>query len=187
MTHGITAQFSLYLPVCVPMPQAFHYPRYDPHRAFSAFANAAFLPPPSSSPLRFPFEIASPPRILELPRLTSACVDLPSSLQDNLHHIPLDFAFHHGYSNVEGSGTRNDVTVSHEDDRKTRLLSQGPLAARRHVHSSEQRVGLSSLSQPTTIYLFLQLLPLIPNSRPSVKVSVTLRLSSPTDRPFPLP
>jgi len=69
---------------------------------------------------------------------------------------PLDSAFRHGYGNGEGSETRKHVTVSHEDDEKTQLLSQGLtllLAARERVLTlSEQRVGLFSLS--TYHYLF---------------------------------
>lgn len=63
---------------------------------------------------------------------------------------PLDSAFRHGYGNGEGSETSIDATVSHEDDEKTQLLSQGLtllLAARERVLTlSEQRVGLFSLS-----------------------------------------
>ena len=69
---------------------------------------------------------------------------------------PLDSTFRHSYGNGEGSGTRRDATVSHDDDENTQLLSQGLtllLAARERVLTlSEQRVG-PFLSQLVTIYL----------------------------------
>lgn len=78
---------------------------------------------------------------------------------DALH--PLESAVGRGYGNGEGSEARNDVTVSHEDDEKTRLLSQGLtllLRARERVLTlSEQRVG-HFLSQLITIY-FVSLAP----------------------------
>jgi hypothetical protein len=68
---------------------------------------------------------------------------------------PLGSAVRRGYGNGEGSETRNDVTVAHEDDERTQLLSQGLtllLGARERVLTlSEQRVG-HFLSQLITIY-----------------------------------
>jgi len=76
---------------------------------------------------------------------------------------PLDSAFRHSYGNGEGSEARKDVTVSHQDDENTQLLSQGLtllLPARERVLTlSEQRL----------------LLPLIPQlTSPSVIISVDL-------------
>ena len=63
---------------------------------------------------------------------------------DDASH-PLESAVRRGYSNGEGSEARSDVTVTHEDDEKTQLLSQGLtllLRARERVLTlSEQRVG----------------------------------------------
>ena len=68
---------------------------------------------------------------------------------------PLESAIRRGHGNGEGSETRNDVTVSHEDDERTQLLSQGLtllLGARERVLTlSEQRVS-HFLSQLITIY-----------------------------------
>ena len=81
-------------------------------------------------------------------------------LEDESH--PLRSTYRNDYGNVEGSESRKDVTVSHEDDERMQLLSQGLtllLAARERVLTlSEQRVG--SFSLPTCSYLFVSLAPL---------------------------
>ena len=80
---------------------------------------------------------------------------MPRFSEDTSH--PLGSAFRHSYGNGEGSGTREDVTVSHEDDENTQLLSQGLtllLAARERVLTlSEQRVS-PFLSQRVFIYFY---------------------------------
>jgi len=69
---------------------------------------------------------------------------------------PLNSAHRKDYGNGEGPESRKDVMVSHEEDEKTQLLSQGLtllLAARERVLTlSEQRVSPFSLS--TYGYLF---------------------------------
>jgi hypothetical protein len=91
---------------------------------------------------------------------------------EDVPHL-LDSAFRHGYGDGEGSETRKLVTVSHEDDEKTQLLSQGLsllLAARERVLTlSEQHVGLFSLS--TYHYLFVFVLAPSP-SDPSTHVTL---------------
>ena len=63
---------------------------------------------------------------------------------------PLNSAHRKYYDDGEGSESRKDLIVSHEEDEKTQLLSQGLtllLAARERVLTlSEQRVSPFSLS-----------------------------------------
>ena len=70
---------------------------------------------------------------------------------------PLNSTHRKDYGNGEGPESRKDVIVSHEEDEKTQLLSQGLtllLAARERVLTlSEQRV--SPFSLPTYGYLFV--------------------------------
>lgn len=95
-------------------------------------------------------------------------------LEDASHS--LNSAHRKDHGNGEGSVSRKDLIVSHEEDEKTQLLSQGLtllLAARERVLTlSEQRVSLFSL--PTYHHLSILLAPL--PSDPPVDVTLCINL-----------
>ena len=98
------------------------------------------------------------------------------SLEDASH--PLNSAHRKYHGNGEGSESRKDLILSHEEDEKTQLLSQGLtllLAARERVLTlSEQRVCPFSFFLTTYHYLFVSLAPL--PSDPPVDVALCINL-----------